>query len=67
MRNAGQVVSAKLGLHVSSSTLSAHQMARAGEPVGSVGSDEWVLMCPPRHWQVLLLEQTHSFILLVSS
>ena len=38
------MVSAKLGGHVSSSTLSAHQMARAGEPVDSVGSDEWVLM-----------------------
>ena len=41
------MVSAQLGGHVSSSTLSAHQMARAGEPVGSDGSDEWVLMRPP--------------------
>ena len=32
------------GWHVSSSTLSARQMARAGEPVVSDGSDEWVLM-----------------------
>ena len=32
VRRAGQVVSAQLGGHVSSSTLSAHQMARAGEP-----------------------------------
>ena len=40
-------MSAKLGGHVSSSTLSAHQMARAGEPVDSVGSDEWVLMRTP--------------------
>ena len=47
MRSAGQVVSAQLGEHVSSSTLSAHQMARAGEPVDSDGSDEWVLMRPP--------------------
>ena len=42
MRSAGQVVSAQLGEHVSSSTLSAHQMARAGEPVDSSGSDVWV-------------------------
>ena len=33
-----------MGEHVSSSTLSAHQMARAGESVDSDGSDEWVLM-----------------------
>ena len=33
MRGAGQEVSAQLGGHVSSSTLSAHQMARAGEPL----------------------------------
>ena len=32
-------MSAQLGEHVSSSTLSAHQMARAGEPVDSGGSD----------------------------
>ena len=42
VRSAGQVVSARLGGHVSSSTLSAHQMARAGEPVDSYGSIEWV-------------------------
>ena len=42
VRSAGQVVSAQLGGHVSSSTLSAHQMARAGEPVNSDGSIEWV-------------------------
>ena len=36
------MVSAQLGEHVSSSTLSAHQMARAGEPVDSDGSIEWV-------------------------
>ena len=42
VRSAGQVVSAQLGEHVSSSTLSAHQMARAGEPVDSGGSDVWV-------------------------
>ena len=42
VRSAGQVVSAKLGGHVSSSTLSAHQMARAGEPADSDGSIEWV-------------------------
>ena len=42
VRSAGQVVSAQLGEHVSSSTLSAHQMARAGEPVDSDGSIEWV-------------------------
>ena len=36
------MVSARLGEHVSSSTLSAHQMARAGEPVDSDGSIEWV-------------------------
>ena len=47
VRSAGQVVSARLGEHVSSSTLSAHQMARAGEPVDSDGSDVWVLVCPP--------------------
>ena len=44
VRSAGQVVSAQLGGHVSSSTLNAHQMARAGEPVDADGSDEWVLM-----------------------
>ena len=43
MRSAGQVVSAQLGGHVSSSTLSAHQMARAGEPVDSDGTIEWDL------------------------
>ena len=42
VRSAGQVVSAQLGEHVSSSTLSAHQMARAGELVDSCGSDVWV-------------------------
>ena len=42
MRSVGQVVSAQLGGHVSSSTLSAHQMARAGEFVDSDGSIEWV-------------------------
>ena len=47
VRSAGQVVSAQLGEHVSSSTLSAHQMARAGEPVNSDGSDEWVLVRLP--------------------
>ena len=47
MRGAGQEVSAQLGGHVSSSTLSAHQMARAGEPVNSDGSTEWVLVRPP--------------------
>ena len=36
------MVSAQLGEHVSSSTLSAQQMARAGEPVNSGGSDVWV-------------------------
>ena len=41
------MVSARLGEHVSSSTLSAHQMARAGEPVDSDGSDVWVLVRPP--------------------
>ena len=55
VRSAGQVVSAQLGGHVSSSTLSAHQMARAGEPADSDGSIEWVLICPPDisksyHW-----------------
>ena len=38
------MVSAQLGEHVSSSTLSAHQMARAGEPVDSDGSIVWVRM-----------------------
>ena len=47
VRSAGQEVSAQLDGRVSSSTLSAHQMARAGEPVDSVGSDEWVLMRTP--------------------
>ena len=42
VRSAGQVVSAQLGEHVSSSTLSAHQMPHAGEPVDSGGSDVWV-------------------------
>ena len=45
MWSARQVVSAELGGHVSSSTLSAHQMARAGEPgepADSDGSIEWV-------------------------
>ena len=42
MRSAGQVVSAQLGEHVSSSSLSAQQMARAGEPVDSDSSIEWV-------------------------
>ena len=36
------MVSAQLGEHVSSSTLNAHQMARAGEPVNSDGSIEWI-------------------------
>ena len=54
------MVSARLGEHVSSSTLSAHQMARAGEPVDSDGSDVWVRVRPPRHRQVLLLEQTYQ-------
>ena len=40
--SAGQVVSAQLGEHVSSSTLSAHQMPPAGEPADSDGSIEWV-------------------------
>ena len=40
----GRWVSAKLGGQVSSSTLSAHQMARAGEPVDSDGSIVWVRM-----------------------
>ena len=44
VRSARQVVSAQLGGHVSSSTLSAHQMARAGEPVDSDGSIVWVRM-----------------------
>ena len=44
MRSAGQEVSARLGGHVSSSTLSARQMARAGEPVDSDGSIVWVKM-----------------------
>ena len=35
-------VSAQLGGHVSSSTLNAHQTARAGEPVDSDGSIVWV-------------------------
>ena len=39
VRSAGQVVSAQLGGHVSSSTLSAHQMPPAGEPADNV---EWV-------------------------
>ena len=47
VRSAGHVVSAQLGEHVSSSTLNAHQMARAGEPVDSDGSDVWVLVRPP--------------------
>ena len=47
VRSAGQEVSAQLGGHVSSSTLSAHQVARAGEPVDSDGSDVWVLICLP--------------------
>ena len=38
----GRWLSAQLGERVSSSTLSAHQMARAGEPVDSGGSIEWV-------------------------
>ena len=46
VRSAGQEVSAQLGGHVSSSALSAHQMARAGEPVDSDVSDVWVLMRP---------------------
>ena len=60
VRSAGQVVSAQQIEHVSSSTLSAHQMARAGEPVDSDGSDVWVLVRPPRNRQVLLLEQTYQ-------
>ena len=47
VRSAGQEVSAQLGGYVSSSTPSAHQTARAGEPVDSDGSDVWVLMRPP--------------------
>ena len=47
VRSAGQEVSAQLGGHVSSSMLSAHQMARARRAVDSVGSDEWVLMRTP--------------------
>ena len=43
VRSAGQVVSAKLGGHVSSSTLSAHQMARAREPVDSDGSEDYTV------------------------
>ena len=35
---------AQLGGHVSSSTLSAHQMARAGEPVDPDGSVVWERM-----------------------
>ena len=56
----GQVVSAQLGGHVNSSTLSAHQLARAGEHVDYDGSDEWVLICPSRHRRVLELEQTYQ-------
>ena len=41
------MVSAQLGEHVSSINDGAHQMARAGEPVDSDGSDEWVLVRPP--------------------
>ena len=44
VRSARQVVSAQLGGHVSSSTLSAHPMARVGEPVDSDGSIVWVRM-----------------------
>ena len=40
VRSAGREVSAQLGGHVSSSTLSAHQVARAGEAVDSDDSDE---------------------------
>ena len=47
VRSAWQEVSAQLGRHVSSSTLGAHQMARAGEPVDFGGSDVWVLIRPP--------------------
>ena len=36
-----QVVSAQLGGHVSSSTLSAYQMPRAGEPRGPMAGDEY--------------------------
>ena len=39
------MVSAQLGEHVSSSTLSAHQMARAGDPVDSDGS----MLCVRMH------------------
>ena len=67
MRSAGQEVSAQLGGHVSKSTLNAHQMARAGEPVDSVGSDEWVLMRTLDIGKSYFLEQAYSFILLVSS
>ena len=42
VRSTGQVESAQLGRHVSSSTLSAHQVARAGEAADSDGSIEWV-------------------------
>ena len=38
------MVSAKPGEHVRSSTLSAHQVARASEPVNSDGSIVWVRM-----------------------
>ena len=44
MLGSGQVVNAKLGGHVSSSTLSAYQMARAREVVDSVGSVVWIRM-----------------------
>ena len=47
----GRKVSAELGGHVSSSTLSAHQMARVGESLDSV---EWVQLGG------LLLAQGHS-------
>ena len=49
VRSAGQMVSAQLGGHVSSSTLSAHQLARAIEPVDSDGSIVWVRMPRRRH------------------
>ena len=67
VRSAGQVVSVQLGGHVSSSTLSAHQMARASEPVDSDGSIVWVQKRTPDIGKSYLLEQAYSFILLVSS
>ena len=56
MRSAGQVVSAQLGGHVSSSTLSAHQMARAGDASHSYSAGVGAVL---RHGWLVLLEQTH--------